>query len=312
MDRSFDNAASRLRYWIDLFMEKPGGDLLVNAAADILEVDADFVSGRAEVMRLGAALADMCAEVRREVEKLPPDSHPDLLLADFGQVEAAVDVFTVSRHQSVSGLTAQIDAAGHRGLEMIDRHLHTKRAQTWIADSVRLELIDLVEELMDQVYRTDVLDEEVKAFVLIRLEAVEKALRDALLTGTPGIEHATEALIGSMHRRRDVWNQIKDTPFGDRIRKVSLALCFALGAANGVPALMPGDDGQQPEDSQVEIQKDPLIDIGNIKIEVGRSGDVVNVNQGDDDVVDGEIVEEVDHADNEGEDGATDSDRSTR
>ncbi len=279
-------------------MQRPAAESLIVAVAEMLKVDSATAAGRAEVMRLGVALLDLCGEVREEVARLPKQFHPDLLLADFAQIENAVDVFTLARHTNVEGLTKQINPAGHRGLELIDRYLHTERAQTLIPESARLELIDQVRALMADVDGTDELDQVTKEFVLIRLAAVERALLDALLTGTPGIERATEALVGSMHRRRDLWNQIKGTPLGERITKVGLALCFALGTVNGAPVLMPGD-APKPEDSQNQIQNDPFIDIENVKIEIGGSDNDVTVYQRDTEVVDGEIV-------NDG--GQTDSD----
>ncbi|EGD45061.1 hypothetical protein NBCG_00597 [Nocardioidaceae bacterium Broad-1] len=279
MEPHLDNPAGRLLYWLNALKEQPGGEPLVTAVGRLLDVDTGDVMGRADVMRLGASLADLCLEVREEVERLPSYFHPDQLLADFGQIENAVDAFTMARNQNVESLTRQIDAGGYRGLEMIDLHLHTNRPQTWISDETRTSLLDQVRALIAEIDGTDELDEETKDFILLRLAAVVKALLDVMVTGTPAIELATDALYGSIRRRPDIWDRIAGTKFAQRLGKLAGALALALSSAGGVPALMPADE-PQPDVSNVQI----VIAPGNDNL--AHTGA-----EAEDDVVEAEIVE---------------------
>jgi hypothetical protein len=242
-----DNPAGRLRFWVERFVSYTNkGEAIVVAACSMLDEDANQPSGRVAVMRLGAQLADMCDEVRAEVALLPDYLHPEMLLSDFHQVEAAVDQMTMARQVTVEAFTQQINPAGHRGLEYLDAYLHSHRAQPWIDDETRESLIEQVRSLIDGITEDLDLAVDVKQFVLRRLDEVETALREALLTGTPGIEFATDALIGAMRRRPDMWDRVAQTKWGPRLAKMAGALCLALGSAGGLPALMPGDEVQPP------------------------------------------------------------------
>lgn len=276
-----DNPAGRLRYWIDQLQSwQNHNDAIVVAACSLLGLDQNTVEGRVATMRLGAMLADLCFEVRKEVAQLPKYMHPDLLLSDFPQIEAAVDDFTLARQQPVHGMLSKINPAGHRGLEMLDAYLHTQRPQPWIEDDVRQSLIDHVRRLIDDVTDADDLDRETKDFVLLRLIEVERGLREALLTGTPGIERATDSLIGAMHRRPDMWDRVSSTKWGPRIAKLAGALVLTIGSVGGLPALMPGD---QPQPGVTNI----------VQIHVENSTQIDGVPQAeDDDVVNAELVEE--------------------
>lgn len=282
MERNLDNPAGRIRYWLDALVAKPASDPLILAAADILEVDDNTVSGRADVMRLGVALADLCVEVRDEVGKLPEFLFPDILLADFGQIENAVDTFTMARHQKVENLALQIDSAGHRGLEMIDLHLHRQRPQAWIQEPDRVALIEQVRALVIEVRSTNELDQESKEFILVRLAAVEKALLNAILAGTPSIELATEALFGAVRRQPDMWDRIAGTTIAKRLGKLASALCMALGAVGGAPALMPGE-GPGPEVTNIQIQ------VGQTDLD-NTAGDETGAS--DDGIIDAELVDQ--------------------
>lgn len=250
-----DNPAGRLRYWLEQFSTWPNnGEALVVAACALLGKDANTVDGRVAVMRLGAMLANLCAEVRAEVAHLPDFLHPHLLLSDFAQIEAAVDDFSLSRQTPVVSMLARIDPAGHRGLEMLDAHLHTQRPQQWIDDGTRESLVAQVRALIDGITEDPDLAVDVKRFVLRRLADVETRLREARLTGTPGIEAATDALIGAMHRRPDMWDRVAQTKWGPRLGKMAGALCLALGSAGGLPALLPGEEARTPKvSSLVEV-----------------------------------------------------------
>lgn len=256
-----DNPAGRLRYWLEQISTWPNkNEALVVAGCGRLGKDANTVEGRVAVMRLGAMLADLCAEVRAEVAHLPDFLHPDLLLSDFPQIEAAVDDFTLSRQTPVKNMLTRIDPAGHRGLEILDTYLHSQRPQQWIDDETRESLIEQVRALIDGITEDPDLAVDVKQFVLRRLVEVETGLREARLTGTPGIEHATDALIGAMRRRPDMWDRVAQTKWGPRLGKMAGALCLALGSAGGLPALMPGDEAQPPEiHNTVEVDTDVTV-----------------------------------------------------
>lgn len=257
---NLDNPAGRLRYWLEQVSTWPNKDeALVVAACGVLGQDANTTEGRVAVMRLGTMLADLCGDVKVDVAHLPDFLHPDLLMADFAQIEAAVDDFTLSRQTPVKNMLTRIDPAGHRGLELLDTYLHTHRPQQWIDEEIRESLIAQVRDLIDGITEDHDLAADVKLFVLRRLVEVETKLRQALLTGGPGIEHATDALIGAMHRRPDMWDRVAETKWGPRLGKMAGALCLALGSVGGLPALSPGDEDQTPEIHNVDLDTNVTI-----------------------------------------------------
>lgn len=285
-----DNPAGRLRYWIQCFAVYPNkGEAIVVAACSMLDEDPNETSGRVAVMRLGAQLSDLCSEVRSEVALLPEYLHPEMLLSDFPQVEAAIDQMTLARQATVEALLQQINPAGHRGLEYLDTYLHSHRAQPWIDDQTRESLIEQVRDLVDGISDDPDLPLDVKQFVLVRLEDVEKALREVLITGSPGVERATDSLIGAMRRRPDMWERIGQSKWGPRLGNIAGALCLALGSAGGIPALMPGDVPQPPVIEQtVEVETDVNVTVPSAE------GDAAE------DIHDAEVVEDGD----DGEDGS--------
>ncbi|MGH3413928.1 MAG: hypothetical protein ACRDPH_12695 [Marmoricola sp.] len=280
-----DNAAGRLRYWIDQLDGWPkSDDALVVAVCGFLDLDPNAVEGMFGTMRLGSELADLCREVRSEVALLPDYLNPPMLLSDFGQVESLVGFFTLSRQYKVSQVLGQVDAAASRGLEYIDEYLHSHRPQPTIPEEDRAVLIDQVGELLRDVTDADDLPPDVREFVTVRLAGVERALRDYYLTGAEGVAAATDALVGGTRTRPDLWDRVASSRWGPRIGKVAAALCLAVSVSRGLglPALMPGDQ-PRPEVTVVQIQT--------------TDGHVVSIpsphhDGGDDEVVDGEIVDD--------------------
>lgn len=134
------------------------------------------------------------------------------------------------------------------------------------------------------------LDVETKDFLLSRLQEVESALREALLTGTVRIERATESLIGAMHRRPDLWDRIAATKWGPRVKNMAVGLCLALSSAGGLPALMPGED--PPEPTAVVQETDLNVTVKN----PAAIGNDPGTSEAEGEVVDAEIVEERDEA----------------
>lgn len=251
-----DNPAGLLRFWLhEQLNNMDHARALFEAAAEVIKADHDTLAGRMEVLQFGARLADLCVEVRFEVGQLPPELLPDLLLADFEQVEKAVDYFTLARQQTLDNALNQINPAGWRGLEVMDNYLHIHRAERQIDEQTRASLIEQVRVLIDGITQDPDLSVEVKRVVLDRLGEVETALRDALLTGTVAIERATESLIGSWQNptKRDLWQRVGDSKWGERIGHIAVALCLALGAAADGIAIMQATNSPIPIEYNVTI-----------------------------------------------------------
>lgn len=278
-----DNPAGRLRYWLERAQQSGAdGAALVHAWADLLEMDRDTPETIAAILRHAAALSGLCAEVRTEASRLPEYLHPDLLLVDFHQVESAVALFLKAHQVTLGSLLTTIQPTGHRGLELLDTYLHTHRPQPHLDADVREGILGQVQKLSNDIHLADDLDDEVKDFVQARLAEVERALLEATLTGTPAIERATDALIGAMHRRPDLWERIAETRWAQRLGKLAGALCLALSSAGGLPALLPGDEPRPDVITNVQIEDAPFTD----------DSITITINDIDDDVVDAEVVDE--------------------
>lgn len=119
------------------------------------------------------------------------------------------------------------------------------------------------------------LDDLAKEFVAANLSDVETALRNALLTGTPAIEKATDALLGSFRREPAMWQRIVEGGLGDLLGGLVMALIVALG--------------QQPVENLLPTPTPSTV------IQIDNSNTTVNVDASPDseaDVVDGEIVDD--------------------
>lgn len=69
---NMNNPASRLRYWINEFDSYPQRDRAASqAVSDVLGYESDDFDARVAFMRLGATLAELCGEVRRERPRCP-------------------------------------------------------------------------------------------------------------------------------------------------------------------------------------------------------------------------------------------------
>lgn len=258
-----DNPAGRLRYWISEIDQLQKDQAIGVEVARKIGVDPNTIQGRFAVMRFGAELAELCAEVRQEVAQLPDYLHAHIPLGDFVQIEKAVDFFTMARQQTVQKLMSAIDPAGHRSLEILDAHLHTQRAQPLIPDEKRQSLTDQVEALIADLRDADDLDDEAKDFILAKLADVEAALRNAMVTGTAAIEKATDSLIGGVRRRPDVWERVAKTKWGPRLGKIAAALCLALGALPGALELMPGPEQEQSSVVMIDVEDNDTIVVVN-------------------------------------------------
>jgi hypothetical protein len=276
-----NNPAGRLRYWIDRFDTFPPGVAVSQAAATLLGLDPESTDGRVAFMRLGTAMADMCSEVRVEAALLPESLHPDMLLSDFPQVEAYVARLADARQIPVQDLGAVLDPAGRRGLEYLDRYLATNRPQRWIDDDDRAELIDKVRHLVDQVAVDPSLSASEKDFVIIRLNEVLSALRDADLTGTRAVERANDALLGSFRSEPGRWARIWEGALGELLGGLVLTIVLALGQQPHDNVLPPPAPVIQIENSTtVEVEVEPTAQDGPGAVDA--------------DVVDAEIVEDPD------------------
>lgn len=235
-----DNPAGLLRHWLERIAEFPDkSQALSVAGAALIEESHETVSGRMAVTRFGGQLAELCEAVRSEAALLPDYLHPDMLLSDFPQVEAAIDHFSMARQVRVEQFLATIEPAGHRCLEFLDTYLHHHRPHAWIDDAHRESLIEKVRDLIDKVGADEGLDLNLKQFVISRLSEVESAIRNATLTGTYGIERATDSLIGSFRREPGMWQRIFEGASGELLAGLVMALVVALGGPTDVPVLPP-------------------------------------------------------------------------
>ncbi|MGY0535943.1 hypothetical protein ACW14X_00395 [Nocardioides sp. YJ-D4] len=254
---NLNNPAGRLLYWLELGDQRPKGESAMGQWCVVFGLDASKVGDRAECARRGTMLAALGQAARREAEQLPEMFQPAVMLTHFNEVESALDQFTILPSTTMQQMFAQMQGTGWQSLRMLDAILSTQRPEHVIDEGTKESLIEQVRSLIDEVTDDSDLALDLKQFILRRLEEVERALRETLLTGTYPVEQATDALIGAMRRRPDMWDRIAQTKWAPRLGKIAGALCLALGSAGGLPALMPGDAPQPPAiHTTVEIDTD--------------------------------------------------------
>jgi hypothetical protein len=286
---NLNNPAGRLIYWLELGQKRAMGNSAMAEWCAVFGLNQSDPFERAECTRRGTMLMALAREVRREAEQLPEGFHPDVMLTNFNEIESALDQFTVLPTIQMQGMYGQIQGTGWQSLKWLDAILSSHRPEQVIEHDSIQGHIEQVRDLIDSVLADVELGGDLKRYIVARLRDVEKALTDALIIGAPGLELAANSLFGASRRERDWWDRIAQTKWGPRIGAAWMAIVTTLGAAGGLPALMPGRDAA------------PQLDFHQtIKVEVeDPDSSAADRKTGDhpDEVVEGELVDEDEPAD---------------
>lgn len=253
---NLNNPAGRLVYWLEKGQQREMNQSAMGEWCKVWGLDAGRVVDRVECMRRGAMLMQLAQDVRHEAEQLPDGYHPEVMLTHFGEIESALDQFTVLPSNAMQAMFGQIQGTGWQCLRMLDAMLSTHRPERIAAESEVKDHIDQVRELIADILADEGLDPGLKRYIIARLRDVEKALIDALITGSGGLELAANSLFGAAQRERDLWDRIAETKWAPRIGATWMAIVTTLGAVGGVPALLPKDDAKPVEVNNTVVVND--------------------------------------------------------
>jgi hypothetical protein len=273
---NLNNPAGRLRYWFDEAQQRDRQADALAVWAEVLTLDISTVRGRLDVFQAGAALMDLAEEVRAGMAELPAHFHAAALMADFDEVDR-----TLSNFFSVNGMTlerffSQLQATGRRSLEYADLHLSTQRAEVFLDDSGRDDLLDQIRAVIDAVMNDKDLKADTRLFVIGRLRSVEGAVTKARLNGIAQMEAANDSLIGGILRHADLGVAWFKSDTGKRVAGLVVMIAGALGLNTDHLAL-PGLN----DHPAIEAPATPGVEVN------------ITVNEGDEEpVVDAEIVED--------------------
>lgn len=221
---------------------------------------------------------------------LPDGYHPNLLLSDFESVQTAVNQALYAgagRHVGLATMRRAIKEA-RPVLERIELTL-TERG---VSDGMDLDSLARlrvqVRDLRAEVLADESLEDDVKAAIAVRLRQILDAIRDAAIEGTPPLRSAAETLLGAVQLEPDLWSRVSESKWGPRIGGMWLALMTTLGGLGAtIPALLPNDSPtpalEAPGDKPLDINTDVCLQV------------VIH----DGDVVDAEIVEHDEAAENQ-------------
>jgi hypothetical protein len=275
-----NNPAGRLRYWLQNANEIPGETVALSGWAEVFDLDEATAQGKVEVIGRGAALMDLASETRQQMARLPGHFHADALLADFGEVEAALSQFLDLPRIKMVHFFQPLNGTGWRSLEFADLHLSSQLGERWIAGAQRDDLLRRVRSLINVVLESDDLGDEARLFVVDRLRQVETTLVQAQLRGVGDIESASDALVAGILRRADLGIEFFHTETGKLIGGFVFLVATALGMGSDYLAIT-DRSGTPVIENTVDV---------NVHVDDNNASDATR-GRGSTGIVDAEVVE---------------------
>jgi hypothetical protein len=153
------------------------------------------------MLRAGADLQDLTAEVRSTVSRLTGTVNPDLALRHFNEVETTLDQWINISNLNMQQFMAPLQGTGLYSVEVCADALKRYASEPALGPDAIGSLLEKVRELRREVEESDDLDDATHAWITQRLVDIERALMTYTVTGTRGLERATDELLGGMHRR---------------------------------------------------------------------------------------------------------------
>lgn len=241
MAEFLDNPAGRLQHWVRQFQAVPNSDTAISEAlARMIGVDHGTIRGRVDAIRFAMRLPELGDDVRAEAVLLPEHVDADVLLEDFDQFDGMFDHMTLARQVRVADMLAQVDAAGHRSLDLLSRQLHRYRPEPTLNEDVRTSVVESLGLLREQVVEDATLDADLRDFILARFGEIERVLREATVTGAKPVEMVTDSIIGSIKREPTMWQRIAESAVSETVAGIVVALFLTLVSPPAPDALPPG------------------------------------------------------------------------
>jgi hypothetical protein len=238
-----NNPAARLRYWLTTADKAAKDKSSVAGWSEVFGLDQSLMVHRLEVAKRGALLMELAQQVRDNMATLPESLHPDLLLADFEEVERTLENFTVAPSLNMQQFLDPLKPTGQRSLQLASTFLGSHQPEAWIDDTTQESLLTQIRGVIDYVLDTSELDSDTRAFVIARLRNVEQAVVEFRLRGPASLEESADSLLGGMIRKSDLGPKFFTSPTGRRVGGVIAAIAMALGmAADYKTSIAPSHD----------------------------------------------------------------------
>lgn len=194
------NPAARLHTVLSEAIAQRGrGEAAVQVWGELLGID--WSTEKPLMLRAGADLQELAAEVRSTVVELADSVNINLALRNFIEVETTLDqwisITSLPMHQFMSPL----QDTGLYSVEVCADALKRYASEPSLSPDTIGLLLEKVRELCREVDQAGDLDDATKSWISQRLVGIERALMTYKITGTRGLERAADELLGGIHRR---------------------------------------------------------------------------------------------------------------
>lgn len=213
--------------------------------------EGDFASFFEHVARI----ACMTTSVRERIEKLE-DERPELILGQFQQVESVMNNFTnnVRGLKMEQFLTPLREDSGEYCLEVCAARLHSRAPEPVLDEERREHLVSQVDELIDDIVRTDDLPDPTRDWLLSRLQQLRASLARPMFYSVDEIRSKTDELIGGMRRDGTYIEDCRRSATKEKILGFLIAIDLAVNIATGVKSITAGTSEGTNEPSSVVIE----------------------------------------------------------
>ena len=184
------------------------------------------------MLRGGADLQDLAAEVRSTVIGLLGTVNTDLALRHFDEVETTLDQWITIESLNMQQFMTPLQGTGLYSVEVCADALNRYASEPALGPDAISSLLEKVRELHLVVDEADDLDDPTKAWITQRLVDIERALLTYKVAGTRGLERATDELLGGMHRRPGVLEQLGASKTGQGIGLLLLLIQTTLAGVS--------------------------------------------------------------------------------
>ena len=147
-------------------------------------LDIDWPAEKSLMLRSGADLQDLAAEVKSAVIGLTGTVNTDLALRYFNEVEATLDQWIGIAQLNMQQFMAPLQGTGLYSVEVCADALKRHASEPALDADAIGTLLEKVHELQREVGEADDLDGATKAWITHRLVDIERALLAYKVTGT--------------------------------------------------------------------------------------------------------------------------------
>lgn len=199
-----------------------------NAWAAVFGIDANDLG---EILSQGAMTYRLALETRAAVETYVHDD-PDLILQHFAGVEQTVGNFqSMTAHPNMAQFLAPYTSLAEYSLRHAASLLHRRQAEAVLSDASLTKLSEQTRELIQSVTDSPDLEDDLKLWMTDLLSEVSAALARVAVSGTAGLNRATDRLVGGIVRSPSRLSRFASYPMWKSVIALITALNLALGTA---------------------------------------------------------------------------------